>query len=272
MNYSSLFCILLFVGSAMYALSSDYSSSSSPIIDQSGQDMAVEEILRNNLRAVRQESSFDKIENTEKILQISEAEYSLVARYRASSDGYMRIDVFSDDTRVYSEGIDEMGVWEWPGGKDAPENVYHDGVGALEHGIEFNLFPLAELPNRGHKIELVGNETVRDKQYFVLRIVLSDGFETYRFINADTWLIDFSRDFRAFHPGIDNTKKHLETRYDRWKQASGILFATRLQNVDLEAGTVIATTLVLNSRYNIAREELDLARSYVPSGAPELSE
>jgi len=240
--------------------------------ERPGAVMAIEEILENNLRAVRAQSSLDNVENADKVIQISEADYTLIARYRASTDGHMRIDVFSDDARVYSEGIDEDGVWEWPGGKAAPENVYHDGVGALEHGIEFNLFPLADLPGRGHDVELAGRETIRGKEYFVLRVTLSDGFETYRYVNAETWLIDLSRDFRAFHPGIDDTKKNLETRYDQWQRSDGVVFAGRLQNVDLETGVIIATTLILDSRYSVAREGLDLARSYVPDGAPKLGE
>jgi len=261
MNNSSLFGLLsylLVVSGAAFAT------------ERPGQAMPIEDVLQNNLKAVRPQSSLGTVENTEKIIQISEADYSLIAHYRASADGHMRIDVFSDDNRVYSEGKDEEGVWEWPGGKTAPENVYHDGVGALEHGIEFNLFPLAGLPDRGHDVELVGRETIRGEEYFVLKITLSDGFETYRYVNAETWLIDLSRDFRAFHPGVDSTKKNLETRYDQWQRSGGVVFAGRLQSVDLETGAVIATTLILDSRYNVAREELDLARSYVPDRAPDL--
>ena len=128
------------------------------------------------------------------------------------------------------------------------------------------------MPDRGHDLELVGRETIRDEEYFVLKVTLSDGFETYRYVNAETWLVDLSRDFRAFHPGIDDTKKNLETRYDQWERTDGVVFAGRMQSVDLETGAVIATTLILGSRYNIAREELNLARSYVPGGAPKLSE
>ena len=275
MKNSSLprkFSLLLFAASATFACSSDSPSRSSRQANHSDQDVTLEEVLQNNLKAVREESSFGSIESTDLTLRISEADYSLVGRYRASSDGLMRIDVFDGDTRVYSEGKDEMGVWEWPGGEETPENVSHDGVGALEHGIEFNLFALAELPARGHQIELAGTDTLRDERYFVLKITLSDGFATYRYVNADTWLIDLSRDFRAFHPGVDDTKKNIETRYEQWKRTDGVLAARRSQSVDLTTGSVIATTLVLESRYNVPREELDLARTHVPSGAPKLNE
>lgn len=143
------FCVLLIAANTTLACSSDTARNSA-------QETTLEEILQRNLEAVRVQPADRNIENVDLILRINEADFSLVARYRASTQGFMRIDVFDGSNRLFSEGIDEMGVWEWPSDKDAPQNVSHDGVRALEHGIEFNLFPLAELPDRGHGIELDG--------------------------------------------------------------------------------------------------------------------
>lgn len=236
--------------------------------ERTGQALGIKEILLNNSMAVRPAGLVDTVENLEKVLSIAEAGNLLVAWYRATSDGHMRIDVFSDDTRVYSEGKDDAGVWEWPGDKDGPEDVYHEGVGALEHGIEFNIFCLAEFPGRGHEVELAGRETIRGAHYFVLKITLADGFETFRYVNPETWQVDLSRDFRAFHPGLDSTRKNIETRFDQWEQVDGVVFASRSQNVDVESGEVLATIRVLRSRYNLPAHELELARSYVPAEAP----
>ena len=265
-------CVLAFAASATFACGGDTSGDSAPMAGHTGQDITVEEILQRNIEAVRQEPFEGKIENTDKVLRINEAEYSLIARYRASTDGFMRIDVYEDGNRVFSEGKDEMGAWEWPGGKDTPEDVSHGGAAALEHGIEFNLFALAELLDRGHGIELVGRESVSDQEYFVLKVTLSDGFQTYRYVNAETWLVDVARDFRAFHPGIDSTKQNIETRFDRWVRVDGVLFASRSQNFDTDTGEVIATVMVLKSSYNRPREELDLTRNYVPTRAPRPSD
>ena len=231
--------------------------------------VSIETILENNLAAVRSDSRTVEVSTTEKILNIAEADYSLIARYRASSSGKMRIDVFSGDTRVFSEGKDLDGVWEWAGGRDAPKNVYHEGVGALEHGIEFNLFALAELQTRGHAIELVDQETIRDSRYFVLKVTLSDGFESYRYVNSNTWLIDMSRDHRALHPGIDPSKKDFETRFDMWKTTDGVTYPGRSRNVDMATGEVIQTAVVLRSRYGLREDELDLERTYVPLEPPK---
>jgi hypothetical protein len=235
---------------------------------RAAEQVSLDTILDNNLAAVRNDAQIGGVSSTDKIVSISEANYSLVARYRASASGTMRIDVFAEDKRVYSEGKDADGVWEWPGGQEAPANVYHEGVGALEHGIEFNLFSLAELQGRGHTIELVDQETIRDNQYYVLKITLSDGFENYRYVNADTWLVDLSRDYRALHPAIDATKKNVETRHDKWTTTDGITSAARSRDFDMTTGELVQTAIVLDSKYNLRDDELDLARTYVPIEPP----
>ena len=232
--------------------------------------MSVDTILQMNLQAVRGNSEIGSIQTTDKTLSISEADYSLVARYRAADDGAMRIDVFADGQRVFSEGKDELGIWEWPGGQDAPENVTHEGGAALDHGVEFNLFPLAELIGRGHRIELVGREEVRGNRYFVLMITLKDGFETYRYVNEETWLVEISRDYRSLHPSIDATKNNMETRYDQFERTDGILSAGRSRDFEQMSDQVIQTILVLDSKYNVPRADLDLDRTYVPDGPPQV--
>lgn len=261
-----LACLLPIAAAAAIAQQSGPSAAASRI----DAEVSVDEILANHQRAVRRGSRLNGLQNIDLVLQISESGDSLIARYRASADGYMRIDVFSNATRVYSEGKDTAGVWEWASDQDAPKNVQHDGVGAIEHGIEFNLFTLAELGKRGHNIELVGRETLRDQDYFVLRLTLSDGFDTLRYVNAATWLTDASRDFRALHPGNDSRKKHLETRYDKWAEANGIVSARRERNIDLDAGTVLGTTRVLAVAYDVNPESLDLRRTYIPGSPPAI--
>ncbi len=236
--------------------------------DSAEQDILVADILQMNLKAVRGDTRNSGVRTTDKIVRISEADYTLVGRYRAAGSGLMRIDVFAGDDRVFSEGKDENGVWEWPGGQDEPVNVDHDGVGALEHGIEFNLFALAELGDRGHEVALVGQEVVRETSYYVLKITLSDGFETYRYVNEDTWLVDMSRNIRALHPGIDPTRKNIETRFDQWQRVDGVLFASRSRDFVQGSDTPTQTGLVVSSTYDVPLADLDLDRTYVPDGPP----
>jgi len=60
-----------------------------------------------------------------------------------------------------------------------------------------------------------------------------------------------------------------EMRYDKWQRSNGVVFAGRSQNIDLESGDVIGTALVLESKYNLDRNDLDLSRAFVPDSAPK---
>ena len=80
--------------------------------DSAVQEVLVSEILEMNLKAVRGDAQDSDVRSTDKTVRISEADYTLVGRYRAAGSGLMRIDVFSGDDRVFSEGKDENGVWE----------------------------------------------------------------------------------------------------------------------------------------------------------------
>ena len=57
--------------------------------------------------------------------------------YRATRDGRMRIDVYVDGARVFSEGIDRNGAWEQRGPAAAPAAVGQPARDALAHGIAY---------------------------------------------------------------------------------------------------------------------------------------
>ena len=86
---------------------------------------------------------------------------------------------------------------------------------------------------------------------------------------GDRRIVDLSRDFRALHPAIDPTKTNIETRYDRWTTTDGITHAGRSRNFDMTSGDLVQTAIVLRSSYNLPDDDLDLPRSYIPSGPPQ---
>ena len=49
----------------------------------------------------------------------------------------MRIDVFVDGNRVFSEGLDAHGAWEQPGESAAVRDVGDAARHALEHGVAY---------------------------------------------------------------------------------------------------------------------------------------
>jgi hypothetical protein len=185
------------------------------------------------------------------------------ASYRATPD-LMRIDIFAGGQRVYSEGLDAHSSWAWEGGKPAAADASPEGAKAIRHGIEFNLFGLHRFRARGHRLELAGREAVDGVDYHVIRVVMADGFETFRYIDPSSWMIGRSRDVRAIHPDTDQTKKLLENVYEDFRPVDGVMTSFRSHQADVATGAVLQRTQLIGQRNNPPVGELHLERDWVP--------
>lgn len=183
-------------------------------------------------------------------IEIVEPAFTLEGRYRARRTGRMRIDVFAEDgTRVFSEGLDGEHPWQLHQDQAEPERVDEAAAAALRHGLEQpgRFWSLADMPGNGHALELLEPETVDGTAYQVVKLTLSDGFETWYWVDAETCLIDRSRNFRAFHPDLDPERTWIESRFEGFERRGGALGATRVRNVDLASGEILGTTTVLET-------------------------
>ena len=183
---------------------------------------SLDALLRSHTAARGGAEVFDAIENLRTEVEIIEPTFTVRGDYRAR-DGAMRIDIYADGARVFSEGVDSEGSWQ-QNGEGAPVTATSDeGRAALLHGIEFNLFGLHELKARGHSLSLAGAEALDGATYHVIRILLSDGFETFLYLNSETLMIERRRDVRALHPDADPTKQLIENQYLDFTPRCGIM-------------------------------------------------
>lgn len=209
-------------------------------------------------------AALDAIENTLNIATVAEPSFGEVkGRYIASSAAMMRIDVFYAEDRVFSEGIDVNGEWQWAGDAPAPKSSSEVAInsGALRHGIIFNLYGLHSLQGLGHEVELQGREEIDGVSYFAVKVTLDDGFETWRYVNPATWLIDYGRDFRPLHPDIDPTPVWIETKYEDFRPIDGVLSSFRWTTTNLDTGELMQTGVIHRLEYNAAAKALNFSRS-----------
>lgn len=202
--------------------------------------VGIEQIVANNRRAV---GSGARVNSLQMDLAMQDAGRNLDAVYQVTRDGRMRIDIIADGQRVYTEAFDGKKGWDM----DQKGNATIDAHGeALWHGTQFpgGVFNLEDMAANGHKLELVGREVVDEVNYEVLKLTLSDGFETYRYINPATWLIDRARDFRAFHPAVNGQKTWVETVWSDYRPVQGVMRAFTSVNNDLTSGKVLARQTV----------------------------
>lgn len=210
------------------------------------------EIIANNDKAVHGTHLAGRVRAIEIDLTMQDGGSTMDAVYRVTRDGRMRIDIARQGVRVYTEAYDGRAGWDLGADGKPPTPDPHGD--ALWHGTQFpgTIFGLGDMSAAGHRLEYEGREELDGVRYYVLKLTLSDGFETYRYVNPATWLIDRGRDFRAFHPALDSKKTWVETRWSDYRPVDGSMYAFKSVNIDLNTGKQLATTDVTGIRVNPA--------------------
>src|SRR5215475_13079693 len=166
----------------------------------------LDDIIAHNTKAMGGRDRIESVQTLEVTLHIKDPGFEVDAVYHAARPGKMRIDILDHGQRVYMERFDGAKGWQWTGKEEKEEGVVP--TAALRHGVELpgNLFGLHELQKRGHRLELTGREKVDGVDYYVLRLVFADGYESSLYVDPETWRITRRRDVRALHPDVDPTK------------------------------------------------------------------
>ena len=178
---------------------------------------------------------------------VAEPTFAAKGVYAADRVGRVRVDVYVDSVRVFSEGHNGDRAWQWPQGADHGEPASEAGALALIQGIDNQLLGLHELPDRGYQLRLEGVETIGNQDYHVIRIKTPLAGEIRRYVNPHTWRIERSRERKALHPDVDSTETNIETVFDRFERLeNGVLRPRHETQIDLTTGEVLATTKVHN--------------------------
>lgn len=219
----------------------------------------LDQLVRRNAEARGGVAAIEAVENLRTKVEIIEPAFAVTGDYRAR-DGAMRIDIYADGARVFSEGVDESGSWQQNGSGAEITETTAEGRAALLHGIEFNLFGLHELPLRGHKLTYAGEELLDGVNYSIIKIALSDGFETYLYLHPDTAMIERRRDVRSLHPDVDATEKLIENQYFEFDQRCGVISPASSRQIDARTGEELQRTKVIRQDCNLSEEALEMGR------------
>jgi len=208
------------------------------------------QILVNNEAAVNGHTDPANIRSMEVDLAMKDGKSAFDAVYKVTRDGRMRIDIIQGCKRVYTEAYDGHDGWDL--GEDGTAAVTDRYAAALWHGTQFpgQIFSLRDVAAHGHEVKYIGRESIDSVNYHVVEITLSDGFKTYRYINPATWMIERGRDFRAFHPAVDDKKTWIETVWSDYRPTDGVMRAYASVNTDLSTGKWQATNTVTGFKLN----------------------
>jgi hypothetical protein len=219
--------------------------------DVRAQDLTLDQLIEYNVEAVGGKAAIEAVQAIRFDLQIVDPGFDLNATYYAARPGRMRIDVTADAKPVYVEAFNGNRAWQWKG-KGEPVDESETSTGALRHGIELpgKLFGLHEVRQRGHKLELAGRELVDQINYYVVRMIYSDGVTTRLYLDPKSWQITRRRDVRALHPDNDPTPTTIETRMSDFRKVGDLTFSFASTDTDLKTGKVLETTKVREIRLN----------------------
>jgi hypothetical protein len=213
--------------------------------------LSLDEIIENHTKALGGKSAIESAKSMEFELHIAEPKFEVDGVYKVDRQHRMRIDIFSDGKRVFTEAFDGKKGWEQ--GEDKPaEYSSEQGSKALWHGtvLPGKLVGLHEYKKLGHKIELIGREEIEGVNYYVLQITLSDGFQTRIYLHPETWLIERGRDFAAVHVDIDPTKQPLESRYLDYRSVEGVMRSFQTTQKNVETGAVTQSVTIKSIKVN----------------------
>lgn len=216
-------------------------------------DLSLDDVIAKHTQARGGAEALDRIKSAAIEVEITENGQIFPIRYYAIADPkpLARVDVIIDGVRVYSEGVDNEGVWLWEGGAPAAvASIAEGSANALVHGVESNLIGLHRFGERGHVLALAPRESIDGVDYYVVETTYSTGHKTYFYLDPANWLITRKRDERAYHPDADQTKKRVESRFSDFQQADGVVHSNRNEDFDLNTGEVLSTNRVVKRTIN----------------------
>jgi hypothetical protein len=207
--------------------------------------MTLEQVVERHTDAVGGREAIERVKSVQYALIIVEPQFTVDGVYRADRDLRMRIDVYADGKRVFTEAHDGHRAWQM-GDDGIPRDASAKGAAALRNGIVLpgKLFGLHETKLTGNKLELLGRETVDKTNYYVVELTTTGGDVIRHYMNPDNWLIERTRVKKALHPDVDPTEKWLETHFSDFRKIDGVLRSFKNVEIELESGAVIQTATV----------------------------
>lgn len=225
---------------------------------------ALERILERHTDARGGATAVERVRTLRLELEISEPEFTVRGVYVATRDGYVRIDIYADGERVFTEALGPGGGWQLRQGETTPAPLSPEGERALRRGLVRNLYGLHEVQGLDYELVLEGGSS---GEHVTLVETAPDGFTRELLIDRRSALVAAAVETKALHPDVDPTETRQETRFLIHEEHGGVLWPMKSETVDLESGETIASVRVLSVEVNP-----DVEADYFAPGPPTVPE
>lgn len=214
--------------------------------------MSLDELIDRHTDARGGEQAIENIQALRLGLEITEPGFTVRGDYVASRDGYMRIDIFAGEERVFTEALGPDGGWQLLRGETVPTGLSEDGESALRRGLAGNLYGVHELPGLGFELAMAGTVTRGSEEFWAIDQIAPDGFSKRRFLDKSTFLVVREVETSALHPDLDSTRTQQETLYADHEAFAGVMFSRLTKKIDSVTGEIVQTVVVNDIEVNPA--------------------
>lgn len=216
------------------------------------------DILAAHAEARGGAAAIEAIQSIDLRLTIDEG-WVLEGHYRATRAGDMRIDVFAEGERVFTEALHEGSAWSMQQGETSGSPITENEANILWRGVLGNVYGLHELEAQGVAVTVSGPEPIDGESYWLVDLLHQDGFENRYYLDAETLLVTRRRSDHALHPAVDPEIKRFESRYSDYREIDGVLFPFLVEKFDLETGERVQRTTTRSLAINTIGDRSDFA-------------
>jgi len=213
--------------------------------------LSLDEIVERNTDAMGGRVAIEAVQSIQIDLHIKDPSFEVDGTYYTTRPGKMRIDVSAEGKHVFTETFDGQSGWQWEGrGEQKPAT--EKATAALRHGVELpgKLFGLHELKARGHRMQSIGREQIDGVNYYVLQLILNDGYAVSLYIDPNSWLVTRRRDVRPLHVDVDPTPTTIEQVSSDFRDVNGVKFPFATTETDLNSGKLLESTVTKSVKIN----------------------
>ncbi len=192
-----------------------------------------------------------KVIITEDINPITKDGIPLNGLYRANRDGQMRVDIYVDGNRVFTEALSSANDgWQQDGEGEPIEPLSDAGKAALQKSIHSNVYSLHELPELDYEIEFLGIQELMGKKYYAIDVTSPSNKVERQFFDMKTFLRYATMDESALHVDVDPTKILSVSTNRDYRNVNGIMRSFAGAVIDIRANRVMQTSELLEIEFN----------------------
>lgn len=211
---------------------------------QANDRVSLGQLIERHTESRGGEQAIENVHSLRFDLEITEPGFTVRGDYVATRDGYMRIDIYSGNERVFTEALGPGGGWQLLRGATVSTDLSADGERALKRGLIGNLYGLHELSKLGYELSFAEIEMRDAESFWAIDQVAPDGYSKRLFVDKSSFLISREIEISALHPDLDSIETQMETNFEDFEAFAGVLFARLIEKIDTTTQQVVQAVVV----------------------------